>query len=198
MPRVARQASAAGYYHVVARGHNRQAIFRDSQDYQQYLIYLSRFKEAPSCRCYHFCLMPNHLHLLLGMDSVRSLTGMMRRVQQAYQFHWRRRYDLVGNLWQGRFKSIPVDQDEYLLEASRYIERNPVRAKLCVLPEDYPWSSAHLYLKERSKGCGLLDLSPAYLMLGSSEEKRRQRYREHIMQVRPYDQLVDAQMERLI
>ncbi len=197
MPRVARIPSPTGLYHVLARGHNRQAIFRDPADYAQYLALLTRFTPASQGRCHHFCLMPNHVHLLLAADVLDTLTAWVRRLQQAYQFHWRRRYRLVGHLWQGRFKSLPVWDDAYLLECARYIERNPVRAQLCARAEDYPWSSAAYYLTGQGFGSDCLARSPAYETLGATDPERRIRYREYLHTLRPYEQLVDAQLQRL-
>jgi putative transposase len=141
--------------------------------------------------------MPNHVHFLLGADQPRALSALMRRVQQAYQFHWRKRYGLVGHLWQGRFKSIPIEKESYLLECARYIERNPIRAELCKTPEEYPWSSARTYLGIWAKSWRFLDISPTYKGLGSSEETRRQRYRDYIGGERPYEVLLDTQLQSL-
>jgi putative transposase len=121
----------------------------------------------------------------------------MRRLQQSYQFHWRRRYELVGHLWQGRFKSLPIEKEAYLLECGRYIERNPVRAGLCERPEDYPWSSASFYLAGQQDGWSFLDRDPAYQALGPTDRSRQERYRQYVGQARPYEQLVDAQIQRL-
>lgn len=198
MPRNRRQPSASGYYHVLARGHDRRKIFLDERDYQRYLQLFARFKEEFPCKCCHFCLMPNHVHFLLRAEKSALLSALMRRVQQAYQFHWRGRYNLVGHLWQGRFKSIPIEEESYLLECARYIERNPVRAELCKAPEEYPWSSARDYLLDRSQRWSFLDVSPAYLRLGPSEQVRRERYREYVATNRPYENLLDQQLEALV
>lgn len=197
MPRIARLISATGIYHVLSRGHNRRAIFLDTHDYQCYLDELTRFKETFPCQCYHFCLMPNHVHLLVKTERLELLTAIMRRVQQTYQFHWRRRYGLVGHLWQGRFKSIPIEKEAYLLECGRYIDRNPVRAGLCKIPEEYPWSSARTYLTEQQRKWAFLDRNPAYQGLAETEEVRRKEYRQYLEQTRGYEQFVDAQWARL-
>lgn len=197
MPRIARQGSSTGYYHVIARGHNRQEIFRDEVDFGFYAGLLVRFREQFPYRCFHYCLMPNHVHLLLETGQVEILTGLMRRVQQAYQFHWRRRYQLVGYLWQGRFKSLPIEQEEYLLECGRYIERNPVRAGMCQKAEDYPWSSARAYLLGKAKEQAFLDPSPAYTGLAQTEPLRRERYRLYLLESKAYEKLVDAQLQRI-
>lgn len=197
MPRTPRQASATGFYHVLARGHDRKEIFRDAADYRAYLATLARFKKDFPCKLYHFCLMPNHIHLLMETAHIQLLTALMRRVQQSYQLHWRCRYDLVGNLWQGRFKSIPIEEEPYLLECARYVERNPVRAELCKRPEDYPWSSASFYFGDgENPHRGMLDRSPAFLSFGQGDTAHR-RYRVFVGGQRPYDRLVDAQLESL-
>lgn len=194
---MARKTSGSGCYHVMARGHNRQAIFRDDQDYERYLMCLSRAGKSFPYTCYHFCLMPNHVHLLLQTDSVKTLTALMRRIQQAYQFHWRRRYGLVGHLWQGRFKSLPIEEEAYLLECGRYIERNPIRAGLCQHPQLYRWSSARLYLTGEQNSWRFLRENPLYRGLGRTQRVRQKRYREYVEQTRPYESLVDVQFRRL-
>lgn len=197
MPRTARQVSSTGFYHVLARGHNRKEIFRDAADYRSYLAALARFKKDFPCKLYHFCLMPNHVHLLTATSKIQFLTAMMRRIQQSYQLHWRHRYNLVGNLWQGRFKSIPIEEESYLLECARYIERNPVRAELCERPENYPWSSAPFYFSGGEDYSEFLDMSPAFLGFGPGRGARRRRYRTFVGTQRAYDRLVDEQLDDL-
>jgi len=172
-------------------------IFRADADYRHYLDLLARFKKKIPCRCYHLCLMPNHLHFLLQAELVDHVTAMMRRLQQAFQLYWRKQYRLVGHLWQGRFKSLPIDTESYLLECARYIERNPIRAKLSATPEAYPWSSAQIYLRGPRKGWEFLDLSPAYRSFGKRSQTQIKHYRNFLLQPRPYDRLVDAQFNQL-
>lgn len=197
MPRTARQHSPTGFYHVLARGHDRKAIFRRPDDYFSYLSLFNRFKSNQPCRIFNFCLMPNHIHLLMAAEHPSVLASLMRRVQQSFQFYWRKHYHLVGNLWQGRFKSIPIENEAYLLECARYIELNPVRAKLCQNPEQYLWSSAQYYLHNKSEDWNYLDTNPVYLDMGTHRKTRQARYKQFLNQNRPYEHLVDAQMERL-
>ena len=164
MSRQARKASASGIYHIMLRGINRQRIFEDREDEEKILQLLRSYKKRCGFALYAYCLMGNHIHLLLkeaANPSVLTVNGtdievgpgeplemVFKRLGVSYVTYYNRRHKRVGHLFQDRFKSEPVDSDEYLLMALRYIHRNPVKAGMCVKPEDYPMSSYHEYLTE--------------------------------------------------
>ena len=133
--------------------------------------------------------MPNHVHLLLSASTPEKLVRFMHQVQRRYWFHMRRKYRLFGHLWQGRYHSFPIESESYLLEAGRYIERNPLRAEIVQRAEDYPWSSyRHYALGEKDP---LIDDDPYYAQLGPDQTTRQQCYQEFIRTGGPYDTLVD-------
>lgn len=138
MPRISRQKSASGYYHVILRGVNRQDIFFDDEDRERMLNCLKRFHEETGVLISAYCLMSNHIHLLINAPS--GLDAFVKKVASSYVYYFNRKYDRVGHLFQDRFRSEPVDTDEYLLAVYRYILQNPAKAGLCK-PEEYPWSS---------------------------------------------------------
>ena len=137
-----------GLYHVIARGNDRQVLFRDEADYREYLTRLRAGLHRHSIRCYAYCLMPNHVHLLLEPGAI-PVSRLLQGVQGAFAQYLNRRYRRVGHRFQGRFRAILCDKDSYLLELARYLHLNPVRAGLTRAPEVWPWSSHRAYL-ERS------------------------------------------------
>ncbi len=127
-------------YHLTARGNARQDIFHDDEDRDDFLRLLGREIQQQRWRCYAYCLMSNHYHLLIETPEGRLVSGM-RRLNGAYTQRFNRRHDRVGHLFQGRYKSIVVDADNYLLELCRYIVLNPVRAGMVREVGEWPWSS---------------------------------------------------------
>lgn len=177
MPRIGRVMLANYPHHVVQRGHNRQAVFAEPRDYTRYLDTLAEFKSEYGVRVYAYCLMTNHVHLLLEPgDEVAGIGRLMKRLAGRQTRYHNRLEGRTGTLWESRYKSSPVDSNEYLLACDRYIEINPVRARMVAVPEAYPWSSARHHLGiER---CEWLDEDPCYLALSEDAAQRRERYRE--------------------
>lgn len=169
MARVARQKSETGVYHVMVRGINRQDIFLDDEDRQRYLTTLERFKRQANLRLFGFCLMSNHLHLLLA-EGEEPLGETMRRVGSSYVPWYNDKYLRVGYLFQGRFLSEPVEGDAYFQAALRYIHQNPVQAKLVDVFDDYPWSSYGSYAGLVSCLPGLVDTDLVLGMHGSVQQ----------------------------
>lgn len=136
------------YYHVTCRGNHRNNLFRDEGDFKEYIdlmcFYLKKLGDTPyEVICY--CLMDNHVHLLVRM-STRPLSDFMRMVNLGYARYFNEKYNYIGHLFQDRFFAELITQDRQLLEASRYIHLNPVRAQMVVMPLDYPWSSYGVFI----------------------------------------------------
>ena len=143
-------------HHVTQRGNRRMQTFFSDDDYQAYLDLLADWCDARGVRIWAYCLMPNHVHLILVPPSEDALC---RAVGEAHRRYTRRinfRQGWRGHLWQGRFASFVMD-DAYLIAATRYVERNPVRAKLVERAEDWPWSSAAGHVDGRRKGLAETD-----------------------------------------
>jgi len=158
-------------YHAVARGNNRQAVFREPQDYDHFLRLLLSLKATIPFRLYGYCLMTNHVHLLLQPDEEASLSALLQRLLGTYARHHNQRYGCEGHLWKNRFRSRVVTNDAYALRVLAYIDLNPVRAHLCQAAHEYVWSSARAHLLGSADPC--LDL---YLPLVVA--KKHQTYRE--------------------
>jgi putative transposase len=142
MPRISRAVAAGFPHHVVQRGNNRADVFFSHEDRSVYLFLLKTYAEKWNTSILSYCLMTNHVHLLAKPSSEESLRKMMQGVALCYTQHINRRYLRTGRLWESRYHSCIVDQDEYLWAVARYIEQNPVRAEMAENPEDYQYSSA--------------------------------------------------------
>jgi len=141
MPRSARLLLDNVCYHVITRGNQRQKVFLKDEDSIRYLEILSKYKKRYNFAVYGYCLMPNHVHLILDPDTRDNLAKIMQAVNQSYTRYFNFQYKKSGHLWQGRFKSMVIHKDEYLLDCVKYIELNPLRAKIVDSPLDYQWSS---------------------------------------------------------
>ena len=140
-------------YHVIARGNQRQDIFLAEEDFKTYLSYLSEYKSKYSFYVYAFALMRNHVHLLVEVKDT-SLSRIMQVLQFRYTRCFNKRYRKVGHLFQGRYRAILCDKDQYLLELTRYIHLNPVRAGIVEVPEKYPWTGHLSYLGKEKRSPG--------------------------------------------
>src|SRR5258708_20900356 len=130
MPRHARFMIAGVPVHVIQRGHNRAACFFDPADYRFYLEHLASLASGTGCAIHAYCLMTNHVHLLLTPARAESAARLVKHLGQRYTQHVNRTYRRSGTLWEGRFRSCLVESESYLLACYRYIELNPVRAAM--------------------------------------------------------------------
>lgn len=153
MPRKSRESSGTGIYHVMLRGINRQDIFYDVNDYETFLESLrklvhptdERHRPLPShCIVYAYCLMPNHVHLLL-QEKDEGLAFVMKSLGVAYAWHYNKKYQHLGPVFQDRYRSEPVNDNAYFFTLLRYIHQNPLKAGLADNVSDYYWSSWREY-----------------------------------------------------
>ena len=144
MPRAPRAIAESGFYHVILRGNGRQLIFEDDADRRAFLDLLARRAADAGVSVLAWCLMDNHVHLVLE-DPTQSLSGMMQRLSGDYAQRFNRRTGHVGHVFENRFKSCAIESETYLLQAVRYVHDNPDNAGICPACE-YPWSSYHKYV----------------------------------------------------
>jgi putative transposase len=144
------------------------------QDRGFYLFHLGRLLPKSRCALHAYCLMTNHVHLLLTPQTSESCAQLMKGIGQLHSQYVNRQYRRSGTLWEGRFKSCVVQSEDYLISCYRYIELNPVRAGICGHPRDYPWSSFHA----NAEGCSDTLLSPheEFLRLGATGSERQSAY----------------------
>lgn len=145
MARLARAVAPGVPHHITQRGNRRQQVSFSAEDYSAYLANLASRCRAESIDVLAYCLMPNHVHLILVPPRGDALSSVLSRLHRDYARRINFREGWRGFLWQGRFASFAMDED-YLLACARYVELNPVRARLAAHPADWPWSSAAAHL----------------------------------------------------
>jgi putative transposase len=141
MPRIPRGQQAGFAYHIINRGNGRAPVFHKPQDYEAFLSILALAKTRHPVKIFAFSLMPNHFHFVLESRHHRSLSQFMQWLLTTHVRRYHRHYGSSGHVWQGRFKSFPIQDDAHLLTVVRYVLQNPVRAGLAASVEGWPWSS---------------------------------------------------------
>ena len=188
MPRIPRIIVPDHPHHILHRGHNKGVVFAEGKDYIRYLDQLKEWKKRLKVKVYAYCLMTNHVHLILDPgERVETIALLMKRVAGRTTRYVNRLAHRSGTLWEGRYKSSPIQSEAYLLACCRYVEMNPVRAGIVDSPEKYRWSSyAHrIGLVTES----WMDRHVCYDNLGVSDQIRRQKYKEWLEDSIPQDQL---------
>jgi putative transposase len=181
MPRHPRLFVAGVPVHIVQRGHDRQPVFVESEDFCFYLTNLVEAKTELSIRLLAYCLMTNHVHLVVVPgERARDVSNLMRIVAARQTRRVNKLENRSGTLWEGRYKASLIDTERYLLACYRYVDLNPVRAAMVTAPGDYPWSSyrAHAALEPDAA----VDAHTVYLALGQSEAERGCAYRRFVAQ----------------
>lgn len=169
MPRKARKKSKSGIYHIMLRGANRQEIFHDDDDSKRFLEILQKYTKNSDVKVHGWCLMDNHVHLLLG-EGNEELSITMKRIGVSFVWHYNWKYKTTGHLFQDRFRSENIENNEYLLTVIRYIHQNPVRAGMVKKVEDWKWSSCQMYYGKPTNSVGLLDSALILGMFSSDKD----------------------------
>lgn len=164
-------------YHVTSRGNERRKIFYSKKDYEKFKEYVGEAKEKYRFILHGYVLMTNHYHLLIETPE-KNLSKIMHHINSSYTTYTNVKRKRSGHLFQGRFKAIVVDKDSYLLELSRYLHLNPVRAKIAERPEDYPYSSYKTYIL--AQGEALVTRSTILEMFTTKEAEARKRYKTFV------------------
>lgn len=182
MPRPLRITIPNLPFHVLNRGNNKQIVFLEEEDFIYFTRLLKRYKKELRFKLYHLCLMPNHIHFMMEPTIEGSLSKIMLKLTLAYTWYFNKKYEKVGHVWQGRYKSSLLDKEEYFIWCGLYIELNAIRANLAEKPEDWPWSSFSFYAFGQVEPLmqDLIDIDPYYLELGNNSEERQERYRKNI------------------
>ena len=187
MPYRAVEFRAGEYYHIYNRGNNYQPIFFEHENYLYFLRQLRKYLVSDGVEIIAYCLMPNHYHLLMHLKT-DDLSGLMQPFALSYTKAINKRYERVGSLFQGRFKAIHVDRNEYLMHLSRYIHLNPVEAGLVRRPEDWEFSSYPEFIGLRNGTLPKPDVvlaqfpSPdAYRLFVEAYTERDKKVIEHLM-----------------
>ena len=179
MARQLRLEFPGAIYHITSRGNARQEIFLDDEDRRSFLYLIGKEMQQQRWRCYSFCLMNNHYHLVIETPEGNLISGM-RRLNGVYTQMFNRRHGRVGHLFQGRYKSIIVDREGYLLELCRYVVLNPVRAGIVEGPEQWRWSSYNCTVGLR-EGLSWLDTKWILEQFSYDEKSARDQYRRFVL-----------------
>jgi putative transposase len=158
MPRIVRGLGDEVVYHVINRGNGRQEVFRKEKDYEAFLKLMKEAKERYPVKLYGYCLMPNHFHMAVRPRKGEDLSKWMQWLMTSHVRRYHRHYESSGHVWQGRFKSFMVQEDAHLLMVLRYIEGNPVRAKMVESAAQWQWSSHNEVVGADKRG--LVDTAP--------------------------------------
>jgi len=169
MPRKARVKSRSGIYHIMLRGANRQEIFHDDDDCEKFLETMARCKKKSGMGVFAWCLMNNHVHLLLK-EGDEEISTTMKRLAVSYVAYYNWKYRTSGHLFQDRFKSECVENVRYLLTVIRYIHQNPVKARIVDHAIEWRWSSCLEYYGKSNRSSEMLDLE--YIMRLFSDDFR--------------------------
>ena len=187
MPRTRRLVPENGYLHVMCRGNNKQIIFDGKGDFELYYNLLGSKKEENHLEINHYCLMSNHVHLIIHVTPESDLSRFMKQVNLGYSWYYKNRYNYNGHLFQGRYKSSIIDKENYLLQRGKYIELNPVRAGYVEKPGDYTYSSYGYYALGREDR--LISECPTYERFGKLSAEKQKSY---------MDFLVDEEIEQMM
>ena len=188
MPRSSRILLPNAPHHIVQRGHNRQVVFVSDDDYNYYRENLIFFKKEFGCRVYAYCLMTNHVHLVLEPgDEPEAISLLMKRVAGRQTRYVNKLEQRSGSLWEGRFKSSIISSTEYLAACCRYVELNPLRAGMVSDPGEYNWSSFNRKAKGRRDP--VVDLPVTYMSLGKNARERQEMYSEYVSGTVPEHEL---------
>ncbi len=167
-------------HHIVQRGHNRDVVFAEDDDFLFYLENLAQWKANLGCKLYSYCLMTNHVHLVVDPgDDPTNLGLLMKRLAGRYTRYINKIEKRTGTVWEGRYRSSPIETDGYLLGCCRYVELNPERAGMVNSPHQYRWSSYNEKIGRRKRW--LVDEDPCCRGLGRTRREREIAYREWVM-----------------
>ncbi|SNS31423.1 REP element-mobilizing transposase RayT [Anaerovirgula multivorans] len=177
MPRMAREKSQSGIYHIMIRGANRQEMFHDDEDRKRFLETLKRYIVKVEMNVYGWCLMDNHVHLLL-QEGIEEISITMKRIGVSYVWYYNQKYKTTGHLFQDRFKSEKVENDEYLLTVIRYIHQNPIKSGIVKNAEEWKWSSCLGYYGRTLYPEGLLNIAFVLHILSEDRDAAIKRFKE--------------------
>jgi putative transposase len=175
MGRQPRPVASGLFYHALNRGNNRGPVFFAPDDYHTFLKALAQTQQRYPFHLFGYCLMTNHFHLLLQPEDGVSISRVLQSLTVAHTWHYHKGHGSVGHVWQGRFRSPVVQDDEHALTVLRYLEANPLRAGMVADLADYPWSSYAAHALGQADA--LLSPLPCWERLGATEAARQRWWR---------------------
>ena len=188
MPRTARKKSETGIYHIMLRGINKQVLFEDEEDCEKFLQVLKECRWISGYKLMAYCLMGNHLHLLMKEEK-EELEQIFKRIGVRYVYWYNFKYKRSGHLFQDRFKSEPINSDGYFLAVLRYIHQNPVKAGLCNDVSEYKWSSYCDYMNDS----GITDIEFGLSLFNKDKKRATLEFKKYMKE---YDKTSCPNMEQ--
>ena len=182
MGRMARLNYPGLIYHIINRGNDRQVIFVEADDYRHYLNTIQRYKKKYRFELFAYCLMTNHVHLLIKTTEHGSVSKIMQSITVAHTRWYNYKYQRCGHVWQGRFHSPVVSEDDHMLTVMQYIEQNPLRAKMIHRISDYPWSSYKLNIQQKEGVLIDRAANKVFIKLGADQRDRIYTYKARMAQ----------------
>ena len=179
MPRQQRIKSNSGYYHIMLRGNERRNIFLDDDDKLRFIETIYQKKQENKFYLHAFCLMDNHIHLLIN-EGTEDIAKVIKRIAVSYVFYFNKKYKREGHLFQDRFRSEIVEDNAYVLALIRYIHQNPVKANIVKYPGNYQWSSYNEYLEENKYKYSVLDKEMILSLFSNDSNKSKRLYVEYM------------------
>lgn len=161
--------------HIVQRGHSQEPVFFENDDYAAYLDWLANAADRYDCAIHAYVLMTNHIHLLVTPDTKQGISLMMQHTGRHYVPYINKTYGTSGSIWEGRYKSALIHDEQYLLTCMRYIELNPIRAGMVTTPAKYLWSSYRA--NAQGKSDTIVTPHLLYKNLGRTRQTRNEAYR---------------------
>ena len=195
MPRKPRELFDGGIYHVYSRGNNRKNLFLKEEDFECFLSVLKGLKCDYGFDLFHYCLMTNHFHFLIRVCKGKDLPMLMHALKLTYTRYYKKEYEFVGHLFQGRYKSPLIAEESYYLQCGRYIERNPLSARMVKECHEYSYSSAKYYVL--GKDDELVSENVYYHDMGHDALTRQIAYRKFLSVDEPYKELVDEALKKV-
>lgn len=180
MPRGPRVKGNSGYYHIMLRGNERKPVFNCNKDKKRFLEILHE-KKQDRYLLHAFCLMDNHIHLMMS-EANEDISTFMKRIIVSYVQYFNKKYKRVGHLFQDRFKSEVVEEDSYVLALARYIHRNPVKAGIVDEPTDYQWSSYNCYVDQNHPFAQVVSTELVLSLLSANRKTALLKFREYMNQ----------------
>ncbi|TYQ14920.1 UNVERIFIED_CONTAM: REP element-mobilizing transposase RayT [Acetivibrio alkalicellulosi] len=179
------------------RGNERRNIFLSDDDKERFLNTLKRMKYKYNYKLEAYCLMDNHVHLLIN-DNGNDISKIMKSINISYVYYFNHQYKRIGHLFQDRFKSELIDNDNYLLSVSAYIHNNPVKAGIVNLPEKYKWSSYNFYIGTKEDKEGLIENGRILALFSNKKKKACTAYRNYVLKFEMVYEILDIDEDRLL
>lgn len=171
--------SKSGYYHIMIRGNERKNIFQDEEDKLRFIETLYEKQQGNRFSLYAFCLMDNHVHLMLS-EGLEDVAKVMKRISVSYVYYFNKKYKRVGHLFQDRFRSEIVEDDSYALALARYIHQNPVKAGMVKSVGEYKWSSYTCYLNESNYFSKVVETETVLGLFLGDKRTAKKRFEEYM------------------